>query len=47
MSDHFGREFLPELAHHRAQDHYSADFYNECCRLGAKLQTFERKEIRV
>lgn len=32
---------LHEFAHNKESDHLSLDFVNECCRLGAKLRTFE------
>jgi hypothetical protein len=30
---------IHEFAHHKAKDHLTAAFYDECCRLGAKLRT--------
>lgn len=29
---------IHELSHRKAADHYSADFYDECCRLGALMR---------
>lgn len=29
---------IHEFSHRKAADHYSADFYDECCRLGAKMR---------
>jgi hypothetical protein len=29
---------IHEFAHHRAADHYSEEFHEACCELGAKLK---------
>lgn len=34
---------IHEFAHHYGKDHYSSDFYEACCRLGAKLRTFDER----
>lgn len=34
---------IHEFAHHTASDHYSAEFYGACCRLGAALRCFKGK----
>ena len=31
---------IHECAHHRSSDHMSRAFYDECCRIGARLRTF-------
>ena len=36
---------IHELAHHYAGDHLSRDFYDACCRVGARLRRGGPKEI--
>lgn len=40
------RLLIHELAHHRAPDHLSHKFHEECCRIGARLVELEREVAR-